>query len=90
MKNRQIKHPHHYSFRATHVSGNWNNDLNTGPLNWNLNNSSTTTDRNIDGHSLYTKIENICFVCLGSCQNINPNPNRLVAVGRKLVRCKGL
>lgn len=74
---------------VTLVGNYWNGSLNTGPLNWNLNNESTRATRNIDGHSLYTK-EKRRFVCLGSCQNINPNPNRLVALGRKLVRCKGL
>lgn len=90
-QNRQIEIPPPHDFcRVTHVGSNWNNDLNAGPLNWNLNNSSTNTNRNIGTHSLCTIKENTISICLGSCQNINPNPNRLVAVGRTLVRCKGL
>jgi len=40
--------------RAALVGGSWNIGLYAGPLFWNLNNSSTNANRNIDGHSLCT------------------------------------
>jgi hypothetical protein len=42
-----------YIFFIAHLGSNWNNDSNAGSLYWNLNNSSTNSNRNISTHLLY-------------------------------------
>jgi len=86
-QNRQIKQPALHC-RVTHVDSNWNNGLNAGPLNWNLNNSSTNTNRNIGSHSLCT-LKSCVFYLPWLLPKHKPNPNGLVALGRTLMRCKG-
>ncbi len=86
-QNRQIKHPMICNL-VTHVDGNWNNGLNTGPLYWNLNNSSANVNQNIGTHSLCA-LKCCEFYLPWLLPKHKPNPNGLVAVGRTLIRCKG-
>ena len=44
-----------FFYQVTHLGSNWNNGLNTGTYYWNLNNSSTNRDRNINSYKEWIK-----------------------------------
>lgn len=56
---------------VTQLGSNWNNSTNSGSFYWNLNNSSSNSNRNISCHLVHA-IKKLTYLTYypGSCQNI--------------------